>query len=102
MPAARLFSKAQKTRGGIYLIVYPAKTNISEVLVDKQQRFFVIADTATIRTRKTFVNSPIMTCLPITRDLWAPVDVNSMVTGKAWPPRRTIPTRRTGTGNPPG
>lgn len=53
-----VFKGTKKLGGGIYLIVYPAKNNYFEVLVDKQQRFSVIADTATIRTRKTFVNSP--------------------------------------------
>jgi thiol-disulfide isomerase/thioredoxin len=53
-----VFKGPKKLGGGIYLIVYPAKNNFFEVLIDKQQRFSVIADTATVKKSKTFINSP--------------------------------------------
>lgn len=53
-----VFRGKKKLGGGIYLVAYPAKNNFFEVLVDKQQHFSVIVDTATVRTKKTFVNSP--------------------------------------------
>lgn len=43
--------------GGIYLVGYPNKAGFFEILIDKQQRFSVIADTATIRKGIQFVNS---------------------------------------------
>lgn len=43
--------------GGIYLIGYPNKAGFFEVLVDKQQRFSIIADTATIGSAIKFENS---------------------------------------------
>ena len=52
------FKGTKKLGGGIYLIVYPAKNNFFEVLIDKQQHFSVIADTITLRQHKEFVNSP--------------------------------------------
>jgi thiol-disulfide isomerase/thioredoxin len=53
-----VFKGTKKLGGGIYLIVYPSKNNYFEVLIDKQQRFSIIVDTATIRQGKTFINSP--------------------------------------------
>jgi thiol-disulfide isomerase/thioredoxin len=53
-----VFKGPKKLGGGIYLVVYPAKNNFFEVLVDKQQHFSVIADTATLRKEKKFINSP--------------------------------------------
>jgi thiol-disulfide isomerase/thioredoxin len=53
-----VFKGTKKLGGGIYLIAYPAKNNFFEILIDKQQHFSVIADTATIRTEKKFINSP--------------------------------------------
>lgn len=53
-----VFRGKKKLGGGVYIIVYPAKNNFFEILVDKQQKFSVIADTATIRTGKKFINSP--------------------------------------------
>ena len=43
--------------GGIYLIGYPNKAGFFEVLVDKQQKFSIIADTATIRKGAQYLNS---------------------------------------------
>ena len=44
--------------GGIYLIGYPGRAGVFEILVDKNQHFSVIADTATIINELKFVNSP--------------------------------------------
>ncbi len=43
--------------GGIYLIGYPNKAGFFEVLVDKQQHFSIIADTATLAKGIKFENS---------------------------------------------
>lgn len=54
-----VFKGKIKLGGGIYLIGYPDKSGIIEILVDKQQNFSVIADTATLRTKGAqFINSP--------------------------------------------
>lgn len=53
-----VFKGPKKLGGGVYIIVFPAKNNFFEILVDKQQHFSVIADTATLKTTKKFVNSP--------------------------------------------
>ena len=53
-----VFKGPQKLQGGIYLVGYPNKTGFFEILVDKQQNFSVIADTATISKGVTFINSP--------------------------------------------
>jgi thiol-disulfide isomerase/thioredoxin len=53
-----VFKGTKKLGGGVYIIVFPAKNNFFEILVDKQQKFSVIADTATLRSQKKFVNSP--------------------------------------------
>jgi thiol-disulfide isomerase/thioredoxin len=53
-----VFKGTQKLQGGIYLIGYPNKTGFFEILVDKQQKFCVIADTATISKGVSFINSP--------------------------------------------
>src|SRR5688572_12691473 len=52
-----VFKGTKKLPGGVYLIGYPKKTGFFEFLVDKQQRFSVIADTATIRNGVKFINS---------------------------------------------
>lgn len=49
---------AQTLPGGIYLIGYPNKSGFFEILLDKQQRFEVVADTATVAQTIRFVNSP--------------------------------------------
>ncbi len=50
--------KGNKTLpGGIYLIGYPNKAGFFEILLDKQQKFSVLADTATIVKGAKFVNS---------------------------------------------
>jgi len=53
-----VFKGDKKLPGGIYLVGYPNKTGFFEILVDKQQRFSVAADTATIKNGVQFVNSP--------------------------------------------
>ena len=53
-----IFKGAKSLPGGIYLIGYPNKAGFFEILIDKNQHFSVIADTATIRKGASFVNSP--------------------------------------------
>ncbi len=45
-----VFKGTKKLQGGIYLIGYPNKSGYFEIMVDKQQKFSVIADTATMAT----------------------------------------------------
>jgi hypothetical protein len=52
-----VFKGANKLGGGIYLIGYPDKAGKFEFLVDKNQKFSVLADTANIR-QLGFTNSP--------------------------------------------
>src|SRR6185369_11780965 len=53
-----VFKGSKKLGGGIYLIGYPNRSGIFEILIDKQQKFSVIADTATIRANDIqFINS---------------------------------------------
>ena len=48
----------KKLPGGIYLIGYPDRAGFFEILIDKQQRFSIIADTATLKKGVQFANSP--------------------------------------------
>jgi thiol-disulfide isomerase/thioredoxin len=52
-----VFKGPGKLPGGIYLVGYPNKSGFFEILIDKQQRFSVMADTATIRNGVQFLNS---------------------------------------------
>src|ERR1044072_3505430 len=52
------FKRAKKMEKGVYLIGYPNKTGYFEVLIDKDQKFSVIADTANITGSMKFVGSP--------------------------------------------
>ena len=52
-----VFKGDNNLNGGIYLIGYPNKTGFFEMLVDKQQHFSIIADTATIGSAIKFENS---------------------------------------------
>lgn len=52
-----VFKGNQKLGGGIYIIVYPARNKFFELLLDKQQHFSIIADTAQLAGKK-FINSP--------------------------------------------
>ncbi|MGZ8517399.1 MAG: thioredoxin-like domain-containing protein [Chitinophagaceae bacterium] len=51
-----VFKGPTELGGGIYLVVYPTKDKFLEILIDKQQHFSVIADTADLAIKK-FVNS---------------------------------------------
>ncbi|RYY83829.1 MAG: DUF5106 domain-containing protein [Chitinophagaceae bacterium] len=44
--------------GGIYLVGYPDRARNFEILIDKSQRFSIIADTATLPAQLTFIGSP--------------------------------------------
>ena len=52
-----VFKGAKTLQGGIYLIGYPNKTGFFEILIDKQQHFSILADTATLKKGAQFVNS---------------------------------------------
>ncbi|MBS1758876.1 MAG: redoxin domain-containing protein [Bacteroidetes bacterium] len=52
-----VFKGPKKLNGGIYLIGYPGRNGFFEILVDKQQHFSVMADTATIKDGAKFINS---------------------------------------------
>lgn len=52
-----VFKGSKKLPGGIYLIGYPNKTGFFEILVDKEQRFSIEADTTTITQEIRFTNS---------------------------------------------
>lgn len=52
-----VFKGANKLNGGIYLIGYPNKAGFFEVLIDQQQQFSIIADTATLASGIKFENS---------------------------------------------
>jgi thiol-disulfide isomerase/thioredoxin len=51
------FKGDKKLQGGIYLIGYPNKAGFFEVLIDKNQRFSVLADTASLPAGIKFENS---------------------------------------------
>jgi peroxiredoxin len=53
-----VFKGSKKLQGGIYLIGYPNKSGFFEILVDKQNKFSVFADTATLKNGIRFMNSP--------------------------------------------
>ncbi len=52
-----VFKGSKELGGGIYLVVYPSKDKFVEILIDKQQHFSLIADTANPQI-KQFINSP--------------------------------------------
>jgi hypothetical protein len=52
-----VFKGKQPLGGGIYLVVFPSRNRFFEILIDKQQHFSVIADTANLATGKKFINS---------------------------------------------
>ncbi len=52
------FKRAKKLEKGIYLIGFPNKSAYFEVLLDKEQKFTVIADSATLLPSMKFVGSP--------------------------------------------
>lgn len=53
-----VFKGNKKLQGGIYLIGYPNKSGFFEILIDKQQRFGIVSDTATVKKGAQFSNSP--------------------------------------------
>lgn len=54
-----VFKGTKKLQGGIYLIGYPGKSGYFEIMVDKQQKFTVIADTASVKSNDIkYLNSP--------------------------------------------
>lgn len=53
-----VFKGNNKLNGGIYLVGYPGRNGFFEILIDEQQHFSIIADTATIARGAKFVNSP--------------------------------------------
>src|SRR5690242_542223 len=52
-----VFTGIKNLNGGIYLVGYPNKTGFFEILVDKRQKFSVIADTVNLKAVR-FENSP--------------------------------------------
>src|SRR5215218_1046458 len=52
-----VFKGSKKLGGGIYLVGFPDRSRNFEILIDKNQHFFIIADTANIQ-KITFINSP--------------------------------------------
>jgi thiol-disulfide isomerase/thioredoxin len=52
-----VFKGNKKLGGGIYLVVYPNKDRFLEMLIDKNQKFSVIADTTDLMAKK-FIHSP--------------------------------------------
>lgn len=52
-----VFKGPKKLGGGIYLIGYPDRSNRFEMLIGKEQKFAVVADTASI-DKITFIGSP--------------------------------------------
>jgi thiol-disulfide isomerase/thioredoxin len=53
-----VFKGNEKLGGGIYLVGFPDRAHNFEVLIDKNQKFSIIADTATLLNKIVFVNSP--------------------------------------------
>ena len=53
-----IFKRAKKLEKGVYLIGFPNKTGYFEVLIDKEQKFAVIADSANLIPSMKFVGSP--------------------------------------------
>jgi thiol-disulfide isomerase/thioredoxin len=52
------FRGKQPLGGGIYLIGYPDRAHNFEILVDRNQKFGIIGDTATLPEKLIFTNSP--------------------------------------------
>ena len=53
-----IFKGNKPLQGGIYLIGYPNRSGFFEILMDKQQRFSVVADSATAPAGIQFIGSP--------------------------------------------
>jgi thiol-disulfide isomerase/thioredoxin len=52
-----LFKGKKTLPGGIYLVGFPDKKGFFEMLIDKQQRFSLVADTSTLKKGIAFTNS---------------------------------------------
>ncbi|MGL6269297.1 MAG: DUF4369 domain-containing protein, partial [Chitinophagaceae bacterium] len=52
-----VFSGKEKLFGGIYMIVFPQKNSWIECIVDKEQQFSILADTANLFTSTQFLGS---------------------------------------------
>jgi len=53
-----VFKRPKKMEKGIYLIGYPGKTGFFEILIDKEQKFSVVADTTNLMKSLRFTGSP--------------------------------------------
>src|SRR5262245_54608544 len=53
-----VFKRAKKLEKGIYLIGFPNKTGYFEILIDKEQKFSVAADTTNFLSSMKFEGSP--------------------------------------------
>ncbi|HSU28278.1 MAG TPA: thioredoxin-like domain-containing protein [Chitinophagaceae bacterium] len=53
-----VFKGSKNLPGGIYLVGYPDRAGFFEILIDKQQHFSLVADTATLKENIHFENSP--------------------------------------------
>ena len=53
-----VFKRAKKMEKGVYLVGFPNKAGYFEILIDKEQKFSVIADSATLLPSLKFVGSP--------------------------------------------
>ena len=53
-----IFKRSKKLEKGVYLIGFPKKTGYFEVLIDKEQKFAVIADSSNLIPSLKFVGSP--------------------------------------------
>ena len=53
-----VFQGKEKLMGGVYLVIYPRKNGWFEILVDKQQDFSVITDSADVLNKTQYINSP--------------------------------------------
>src|SRR5215510_12575598 len=53
-----IFRRAKKLEKGVYLIGFPNKAGYFEVLIDKEQKFSVVADSANLIPSMKFEGSP--------------------------------------------
>ncbi|MFT3949313.1 MAG: DUF5106 domain-containing protein [Agriterribacter sp.] len=52
------FSGKEKLMGGVYMVIFPEKNGWFEMLIDKQQQFYVATDTSNVIGKMQFTNSP--------------------------------------------
>lgn len=52
-----IFSGEKKLMGGVYMVIFPRKNGWFEMLIDKQQHFSVVSDSADILTKTVFTGS---------------------------------------------